>query len=136
MSWSLIAIAPDERSRPSLRQRISVVLPAPFGPTSDSSSPWWASKLTLRSTLRLPKCFATACTVSATRPRPARPCAVAGAATKRPDDGAAAPVSRPRAPRLNHPPSAGSSPFGITTITNTNATPRISFQTNGRSPPR
>ena len=60
ISWPFSSMCPLVRSAPSLTQRISVVLPAPFGPTSESSSPCRASKVTLRSTLRLPKLFATA----------------------------------------------------------------------------
>ena len=133
IAWPLISMAPDERSRPSLMQRMSVVLPAPFGPTSDSSSPWRASKPTLRSTVRLPKCLATACSLSASRPLPAVPAGGRSNAVVRRGSAAGTVVARRKRSRPN---TAGSRPLGMTTITSTNDTPRISFQTNGRSPLR
>ena len=128
MSRSLSAMVPALRSLPSLMQRIKVVLPAPLGPTSDNSSPWRASKLTSRSTVRLPKRRTTPDSFRASRPRPSRP--ARGSAVAQASDPPVAGARRRR------PVSPGSRPRGMTTITNTKAMPSSSFHTNGRSPLR
>ncbi len=50
MLWPPTSTVPALRSRPSAMQRISVVLPAPFGPIRLTRSPAWAVNSTPRST--------------------------------------------------------------------------------------
>ena len=58
IEWPFTAMSPAERSPPSAMQRISVVLPAPLGPTRLRSSPRRAVKSMPSRTSRLPKSLA------------------------------------------------------------------------------
>src|ERR1700722_16955752 len=132
MELPLILTEPPERSRPSARHLISVVLPAPFGPTRLTSSPRRAEKATSESTERLPKCLETpetSTTTSAAEASAAFHPSVASATVGRLDD-----LLRKTAPSASR--RLPKSPAGSTTITTMKQTPTISSQTKGRLPER
>ena len=99
-------------------QRISVVLPAPFGPISPSSSPPPAFRSMPSSTCRLPKRLAT--------PRRLNPAAPSGAGGLAVSAGAVAAAAR----RFG-PSSSGSSPRGSSRMTTMKVTPSSNCHTKG-----